>query len=315
MPMDPQLAAIYGTNSDETDVEKLAAAKLAEELGEEEETTELTDEEAEQLAAQLLAEEEEGAEVEEPTEEGEEEVEMKEKTSAEEEAKEKLAEADYLGRVMAHAYAQELRNIAEEEQEKIAAKAGPGNAAGYVKARAHQASGKVMKHLKRYGQLMAGGEKSLGGHRPGNFAKLHPRGSHWRGEQAKSLAARGATGLAAGTAVAAGVAAKKHKKEKQSAAEPSALDILAERRALEILQANGIDVNAKQEEPATETQEAVTEKTSASEKEMSALQQAVEQRAAAMLEQAGYKFEDAPVEEQGEETETEEAVEEPAEKE
>lgn len=233
MPMDPQLAALYGTNQDEGDVEKLAAAKLAGELaeGDEVDEAELSDEQAEALAQKLLAAEQ-GEDDAEEDEDGEEEV--------DDEAKEKLSEADYLGRVMAHAYTQELRKIASEEQEKTA---GPKMDA--FKAKAKGVGGKVMTHLKAHKKKYIGG-------------------------------AAGAAAVGGGA-----LAYKKMKgKKKQSAAEPSALDILAERRALEILKENGIDP--------TQEAEQETEKTSASEPEMVALQNAVEQRAVALLQANGY---------------------------
>jgi hypothetical protein len=174
MPMDPQLAAIYGTNADEGDVEKLAAAELAEKLaGDEDADIEgLTPEQAEELAAQILAAGDESDEevAEEPTEEEAAIEEPAEKTSAAEETEEdaektaaaKLEEADYLGRVMAHSYVQELRKIAAaEEVEKTAGKVG-------------DAAGKVSGHLKRYGQLMAGGKKYVSGGRPGNSRNAEP---------------------------------------------------------------------------------------------------------------------------------------------
>jgi len=231
MPMDPQLAAIYGTNADESDVEKLAAAQLAEDLADDEDVdpAELSDEQAEQLAKKVL--EAQGAEEEgdEDADDDDEDEEV-EKTS---EAQEKLAEADYLGRVMAHSYVQELRKIASvEEQEKTAGKVGDffRRAGGGAKKGAKGAWGHVKKHKKKY----------IGG------------------------------GVGAAAAGAGGIAYAKHRKKKES----SALDVLAERRALEILRENGIDPQQ--------------EKQSASEPEMEALQGAVEQRAYAMLQQAGY---------------------------
>jgi hypothetical protein len=280
MPMDPQLAALYGTD-EETDTEKMAAAEMAEGLAEEEQfdVATATDEQVEALAQEFLASEgeqtEETAEVAEGTEE--EQV----KVSADEEAQEKLAEADYLGRVMAHAYVQELRGI--ESEEKTAG----------VKDSLKAGAGKARAAIGRVGELLAGGQKPLaGGRRPGNFAKIHPKGSKYRSEQAKSMGARAGAAAVAG----AGAAAVRHHKKKQSSAETeelSALDVLAERRAMEILEANGIELEAP---------EAVeTEKTSASEEEMNLLAQAVEARAEELLAANGYEFEQEQVEEQAQE--------------
>lgn len=230
--MDKQLAEMYGTLDTETDTEKLAAAQLAEALSDTDEeeqvkVADLTDEQVEQLAEAVLAhimgaeekpEEKNEAKVE--AKEDEEQVEEKEeekveakaeekeeakadeseekpeeekKASAEpsEDDREKLAEADFLGRVMAHAFTNEL---------------------------------KLIKH------------------------------------------------------------ASEEQPEEQKA---SALDTLAEQRAIEILQANGIDpetMNPVEEEPA---------KTAASEEEMAALDQKVTQRAMEMLQSLGFEFEDA----------------------
>lgn len=233
MPMDPQLAAIYGTGGDETDTEKLAAAKLAEELVDKEELdpSKLTDEQAEELAKKVLAGAEEGEEEEEQEAKGEEEAEeeteeeeeSEEKTSsASDEAQEKLAEADYLGRVMAHAYVQELRNISSA-QEKTASKA------------------KVASKPKT-------ASKAKKANKVANFLK-------------KKAAA-------------------------PEPKQPSALDVLAERRALEILKENGI-------EPGEPKQEKEEEKQSASKEEMAALAQKVEERAFQMLQTAGYIQEEA----------------------
>lgn len=177
MPMDPQLAAIYGTNQDEGDVEKLAAAELAEKLAADEDvdTEGLSEEEAEALAQQVLAAEEGGGEETEQGDEDEEQTEQKakgkdedEEESSEEseeegqektsEAQEKLAEADYLGRVMAHAYTQELRKIAaaqeeetKEEPEKKTKKAAAGKVSNFLK----KGASKKMKFKKSAPEMSA----------------------------------------------------------------------------------------------------------------------------------------------------------------
>ncbi len=275
MPMDPTLAALYGTEQTETeDTEKLAAAKLAEELGEEGSVEELSDEQAEELAQQVLAEEEEGAEVEEPEdEEGQEKV----SEAAEEEAQEKLAEADYLGRVMAHAYTQELRKIAEAEPAKK----------GKIREYAGKAWEATKKAPGQYGRAMRGSGA-------GGWKGALGAGKGWK-RGAQVWGARGGTAAAVG---GAGYAAyKKLKgKKKQSAAEPTALDILAERRALQILAENGIDPNAEVETEATE-------KLSASQEQEQALMSAVERRAFEMLERAGYVQAEEPEQEEEQETE------------
>lgn len=254
MPMDPQLAAIYGTNQDESDVEKLAAAELAEELTEEE-TAELSDEEAEALAEQLLAgeENEEGAEVEEPSDETNEE-------------QEKLSEADYLGRVMAHAYTQELRKIAADPGAQRAKYDKMGTEGPSFGAKVRNKLDPVVKAGRSYGQAMAGG-KGASGWKERLVGK--------EGQRLKVHGARGAT-LAAGAGLAYG-AKKLYDRKKGKTKRSSALDTLAEQRALEILAENGIDPSGQEQE-----------KTSASEQEMAALQNAVEQRAFELLQANGY---------------------------
>lgn len=102
--MDEQLAAIYGTNQviEEEDQEKLAAAELLVKLAEEEgvDINSLNDEEINELMSELYT----GSES---------------TTVVPDDSQEKVAEADFLGRVMAHAYVQEMGEI-----EKNAGKAG-----------------------------------------------------------------------------------------------------------------------------------------------------------------------------------------------
>lgn len=153
--MDPKLAAVYGTAPvNETDVEALATAELASKLAaaDELDVSGMSDEEAESLAASLLDSAEGAAEDEAPAEQEEapaaEEApaeEQEEKTAGDEVTaeQEKIAEADYLGRVMAHAYVAERREI--EAAEKTAA------AKTTVKVAAKKddkKSGKVAAHLK-----------------------------------------------------------------------------------------------------------------------------------------------------------------------
>jgi uncharacterized protein with gpF-like domain len=205
--MDPKLAEIYGTGKTaEADIEKLAAAELAEKLSASEEidVNALTDEDVEALATEVLAAEQGG--------EG-----AQETAGDDTEAQEKVAEADYLGRVMAHAFVQETKEIEkkaaeekkeekkEEKDEKKEKKLPP-----FMKAK--MSAGKVAKHLK--------------------------------GMDKKS----------------------------------SALDTLAERRAVEILEANNID---------PETLKPVQEKTSATKEEV--LSAAVDQKAWELLGQYGFK--------------------------
>lgn len=127
--MDSKLAEAYGTAPvNEVDLEALATAELATKLAaaDEIDVDGMSDERAEELAAELLGGSEEGGE-EPPTEEPavEEAPVEEEKTAGDATTpeQEKIAEADYLGRVMAHAYVNERNEI-----EKAAAAAKPKTA-------------------------------------------------------------------------------------------------------------------------------------------------------------------------------------------
>jgi len=113
--MDRQIAEIYGTDqllAEETDQEKTAAAELLVKLAEEQgvDLNDFSDEEVAEMISDLY-----GGQGIEHTAEADFEAQQLEL-----EAQEKVAEADYLGRIMAHSYVQELNNI-----EKAAAEAAP----------------------------------------------------------------------------------------------------------------------------------------------------------------------------------------------
>lgn len=234
--MDPKLAELYGTGSvDEADLEKLAAAELAESLAAEQgvDLSGMDPEDIEALAQEVLG-------------------------GGVEDGQEKLAEADYLGRVMAHAYAQESREI-----EKTAGEL-------WNDTKKH-----VGRGWSRYKELMKGGKgpithvgkRSLTEGRPGNILGAHFRGGH-KAEAWKSTGTRAGT---AGAAAAAGYGAyragkKVFGKKKRSSVTP-ALDQLAEARAQEILESQGGG------------------------DEYEVLQSAVDQRALEMLAEAGYDVE------------------------
>lgn len=234
--MDPKLAELYGTGSvDEADLEKLAAAELAESLAAEQgvDLSGMDPEEIEALAQEVLSGGEGGEQ-------------------------EKLAEADYLGRVMAHSFAQESREI-----EKTA---GPA----WEDTKKH-----VGRAWGRYSELMKGGKRA-GPHttrhggtinrNPGNILGAHFRGTQ-KGEAWKSTGTRAGT---AGAAAAAGYGAyragkKMFGKKKRSSVTP-ALDVLAEARAQELLESQGGE-------------------------SFDSLAEAVDQRALEMLAEAGYDVE------------------------
>lgn len=103
--MDSWLSQVYGTATQGGDLEKTAQAMMLDKLAQEEgiDLSGLDDAELDALAQQVIGDEggaeDGGAAVEDD----------------EEELQAKFAEADFLGRVMAHAYTQELQKIAQEE--------------------------------------------------------------------------------------------------------------------------------------------------------------------------------------------------------
>ena len=104
MAINQWLAEVYGTDNSGAgdDLEKTAQAMLLEKLAEQEgiDLSGLDENQLDALAQQIIADSQEGGE--------------EAPTADEEEAQAKFAEADFLGRVMAHSYTQELNKIAEE---------------------------------------------------------------------------------------------------------------------------------------------------------------------------------------------------------
>jgi hypothetical protein len=294
--MDPTLAQIYGTNQPEgEELEKTAAAELAEELADDDQIDldSLTEEDLEAAANEVLegAAGEEGEEVEEP-----EESEGAEKTAGEEgeDEQEKVAEADYMGRVMAHAMVQELRGI--EKQAKKGGKKGKGGFFARVKGGASKASGKVERFGRKAEDKAVAGAKYVGGKAKSvgkkvsgsKFGKAVSRGAGKVSAHLKRH--RGKYGLgAAAVGVGAGAYGAKKAFEKKA----SAMDTLVQQRALEILAEAGIEVEDQ------------TEKTAATKYDV--LAQVVEERAAQLLADNGYEVE--LVEEPEEDEESEQAEE------
>lgn len=283
--MDPKLAEVYKTNDvDEADVEALATAALAEKLASADEINVdgMSDEEAEALASQIIDGDAEAQAEGEGEPEAEQPAEGEEKTAGEEgeqltPEQEKIAEADYLGRVMAHAYVAERKEIEKE----AAAKSKTAGKLDNLKGGAAMAGAAMSKHKdKAVGAAKAGAGKVM------EHVKAH--GKHMAG----AAAAAGAAGVAAG-----------RKSKKASAEQPaeeeqqlSALDQLAVARAHEILKEHGIDPNAEQQET-----EETEKKSSINEEQAALLAQKVDERALAMIANAGYelpaKEEEAPAEE------------------
>ena len=107
--MDAWLSQVYGTGDNGGDLEKTAQHMMLSKLAEAEgiDLSDLSDEDLDALAQQVAGEGEGAGEG--TVEEGGEEE------GGEEELQAKFAEADFLGRVMAHSYTNELQKIAAEE--------------------------------------------------------------------------------------------------------------------------------------------------------------------------------------------------------
>lgn len=241
--MDEQLAAIYGTGQpeyDESDLEKTAAAELLVKLAEEQgvDLNDFSDEEVGEMLDGLY-----GGEV-------------------YDEGQEKVAEADYLGRVMAHSMVQELNEI-----EKEAGRAGDAasKAWGATKGFASRMRGSAAAKKERLGELLTGSK--LTRMKAENYSPTRAIEGMLGGEAKAIRKARlltgGAAGLgAAGLGVAGTKAVQKMRSKEGSALdtlaeqrayelaaeagyikEASAFDYEVERRALEICEANGIPVD------------------------------------------------------------------------
>lgn len=265
--MDEQLAAIYGTGASdvtEDDMEKAAAAELLVKLAEEEgvDLNDFSDEEIGEMVNELYGSGE-----------------------GDDEAQEKLAEADFLGRVMAHAYVQEMGEI-----EKSAAKTFAERAGSWTTRQLgglHEA-GEGLRHL-----IKPRGGKVAKGYRADVMADMLEAAKGKKGRMsalAKAMEAsergigarrlwgglkrsKGIIGAGAGLAGLAGLAGYGGYKALKK--ESSALDTLANERAMQMLYDNGWidDQGNLLHEPA---------------QEKTALDTAVETRALQILEANGF---------------------------
>jgi hypothetical protein len=281
--MNQFLAEMYGTRetigapAQSDDTEKLAEAQLLDDAlrAENIDVDTLSPEAILKVAHSLFGDDSAlvKAAAEEGHEEGETEAEEKKEEEAKKEgegesAEEKTAQADFLGRVMAHAFVQEQAEINKEAGAKELAekawggiKALPGHVKGGPKAISEKL--KAMKKSYHSGTAAAGGaegraaQQTAGGRLAGlkRMGKEHPKST--------AAAGIGALGLSGGAAAGA------HKAfgEKKKAA--SALDMLAEQRALSLLKEAGMG-NSEEEK----------------------LAEAVEQRAWEMLAENGYVAEE-----------------------
>ena len=275
--MDPKLAEIYGTNQD-ADLEKLAAAELAEGLANDDQldTDGLSEDDLEAIAQDVLN--------------GEDGVE-----ASGDEGEEKLAEADYLGRVMAHSYVNELRSIEKEASgreptpEELKKAKSFGKAVSQSRAEnAHMSQGPSFgaKAYNKYDSAKKtvgkGADKVEGFGRKGTDAV--GKAAKWVAEsKAGKAVGKGAVATGkhiarnrgkyaiGGTAAALGGAAYGLSKKS------SAMDTLVEARAQQILAESGIDAD---ELELLDGQEKVSDP-------REALNSAVDERAWSLLSQYG----------------------------
>lgn len=231
--MDEQLAAIYGTGhpeqTEETDLEKTAAAELLVKLAAEEgmDLDNFSDQEVAEMINELQS----------PG------IEHNAEAEATDESQEKFAEADFLGRVMAHSMVQELDNIEKEAGSKT-------EAAKKLLSRAGEATGvsQMLKGLKgvRAGRAMQKAEVAAG--HKGRSLSAFPSAKGGLEELkggAKRFGKR--VGLPAAGVAGVGGAALAMKGKKKEA---SALEELAEQRAYEMAKEAGYIEEEQQQQQA-----------------------------------------------------------------
>ena len=229
MAMDQFLAEFYGTNGATTktasqeDLEKQASVDLFLKLASEQsiDLSAMPDAQVQALYDNWVSK---TAESEEP--EKEEAIEEKAKKEHEEKKAyaEKVAEADYLGRIMAHSYVQELSKIAEsqEGQTKEALRV---HVPPIITDTAHRLVGHSKLQLRK-------GLEALKGH----FENV---GKHLGGKTSHDALARGIAAHAGGAAAVGGGAAVAHHALKKK--EGSAIDQLGAEMAVYIANEGGFD--------------------------------------------------------------------------
>lgn len=265
--MDAQLAAIYGTGQGSDDLEKVAAAELLIKIAEDQGVNldDLSDEEVAKLLGDMTSKDKESEG--DPSEEEDKEEEDKEE--------EKVAEADYLGRVMAHAYVQELGNIEKTALSKVEVGMRARNLASklpgvgnILEGLASRKAGKGVVDAARSGASKAVSRSAIPAQLQGRAASklenlMGAKGRKTMSEGTKSIL----TGAAKAGGTVAGLGAVGYGAKKALSKESSALDTLAEQRANEMLIEAGY---------------------TGQEKQASSVESAVEHRALQMLEAAGY---------------------------
>lgn len=150
--MDPWLANIYGTGAAD-DLEKTAQVALLHKLAEEGtvDLEGLSDEQIGALAAQVFSGDEEEPE---KTEASQEDVAQMQAAQQEQalakEAQAKFEEADFLGRVMAHSYTQELEKIAADKAQKEKTAGRFSAAKDAIKAKAGPVASKAKDYIGKH---------------------------------------------------------------------------------------------------------------------------------------------------------------------
>jgi len=232
--MNPFLAEMYNTHKNigiSEDAEKLAEAQILEEAqllnelvaGEGYDIESLSDDTIMKVAHAVFGDDSAIVKVaQETSEEAPPKEKKEEKKEEEESVEEKMAQADFLGRQMAHAYVDELATIEKS--------AGKGEA---VKA----VGGKVLKAIKgRYAPVAEAAGKwskpGRSGGQVGRSAKERILGALGEVPKAEAAGAAGLAGLGAGAAMS-----------KKSSVD--FLDKLAEERAVAILKEAGYDVETE----------------------------------------------------------------------
>jgi hypothetical protein len=268
--MNEFLAQLYNTSenigaSSSNDVEKLAQATVVDQLIKSEGLS-IDDVSAETILKiaedlfgpnnQIQKTAEEAAE----HEKAETAAKEKKEEAKEETAEEKMAQADFLGRQMAHAYVNELATIEKDAGGKADAYKLMKNLTGSSTQAAKHVGGQtakevgegVSKFLKGPSESVKGAVKGrVEGYKsvPSNIrTAISGTTSHgvsgMRGEALKNIAKKVGPEAAAAAAGGGGVAAYHALKKKES----SAIDMLAEKRAYEILAENGITEQGPSEE-------------------------------------------------------------------
>jgi len=265
--MDEELAAIYGTGSSATedDIEKVAAAEMLDKLAEAE-GVDLNDFSDDEILGMI-------SELSHSTKTASAQQEEEEVTD---EAQEKLAEADFLGRVMAHSMHQELENIQKEAlstgeigmKARHLAKKFPG-VSDILAGSATRKGGRSVVEGARTGAAKAVSRSGIPTRQQGRaVSKLQNLIEAGGKKTMRGGSTQIAKGVGKGAATVGGVGLAAYGAKKALEKESSALETLAEERAYEMLQEAGYGYE--------ETKEA------------SAVDQHVDTMALQMLENAGY---------------------------